>query len=100
MRKHRFGDERSAQFDEPGSGVGRDLRGLVGMRGRVGRPALSGYLVGVYEGAFWQQGSEREFDEGRFAGSVGPDDQVEPVHRAPEFTSCVVRAVRWPSTRS
>src|ERR1700734_1315525 len=80
MREHGLGDERRAELDELGPGVCRHSRGLIRMRFRIIWPALFGDLVGVDEGTSRQQRRERELDKRRLAGSVGSDDEIEPLH--------------------
>src|SRR5277367_7049975 len=64
------------------------------MRFRIIWPALFGDLVGVDEGASRQQRREREFDERRLAGSVGSDDEIEPLHRGGAALAFLRRGAR------
>src|SRR5271156_6234479 len=81
MGEHAFRDERLAQLDELRPGSCCHPCGLIRVRGRVIGPALFGDLVGVDEGAARQQRRQREFDERRFASTIGSDDEIEPLHR-------------------
>src|SRR5579875_3847727 len=81
MGEHGLGDERLAQLDELRAGICGYLRGFIRVCGRVFRPALFGDFVGVDEDAARQQRRQREFYEGRLARTVGPDDEIEPLHR-------------------
>src|ERR1700722_9161374 len=94
MREHSLGDERCAELDELGPGLYRYARRLIRMRGRILGPALFGDLVGVDEAAAGQQGRQREFDERRLAGSVGSDEEVEPLHRVGAALAFLRRGAR------
>ncbi|MCV7050489.1 hypothetical protein H7H82_07745 [Mycobacterium heidelbergense] len=85
-----FGDEGSAQFDEPDSGLGRDLGGLVGIAAGLAarrRLAISSVSTKTLPGSSGASVSSTKVD----LPAPWSDDQVETVHRVATFTSLVAR---------
>jgi hypothetical protein len=82
MGEHRLGDERPAQFDEPGPSFGGDTRRVVGVREGIVGPTLLGDLVGVDEYAAGEQRRKGQRDERRLSRPIGSDDEVGALHRS------------------
>ncbi|COX97703.1 Uncharacterised protein [Mycobacterium tuberculosis] len=58
---------------------------------------MFGDFVGVDEDDAGQQGRQREGDERRLAGAVGPGDQIEPLHAWRVVFELAITA--WPPAR-
>ena len=77
MGEHGLGDERLTSRHERLPRRGGDARRLVGVGLGVVGPPLLGDEVGVDEAGAGEDRGQGEADEGRLAGSVGPDHEVE-----------------------